>query len=324
VGERQAIALGEPQRHLRLTAEDIALLNPNTHTCPLSRDGRTAEINKAIYRRVPVVVREAWTGRLLDFSLRPDAGSSLASKVMSSPEPTRVKTRSKTLRQAASAMFAFTTIVPLMILVWTLHRLDALSEPRSQVGLGLALAVALLGFYIFRQLMGRMSDLIQALGAVVDRRARPAVVAPTPIGAPEPRPAPAPPPRAAVPGGVPAAPAPASQAPSGQPKAPSAPPSSAPPASPPPADAPAVPGLGHVQEVRDLGRAIALLWQSEAASHMRRRVVISVMNASRPISGTLLGATDDGLLLEVEGSERITVSYQRIAAIDAEQASSSK
>src|SRR5467141_3722133 len=33
-------------------------------------------------------------------------------------------------------------------------------------------------------------------------------------------------------------------------------------ASPPPADAPAVPGLGHVQEVRDLGRAIALLWQS--------------------------------------------------------------
>src|SRR5713226_4340604 len=108
-------------------------------------------------------------------------------------------------------MFAFTTIVPLMILVWTLHRLNALSELRSQVGLGLALAIALLGFYIFRQLMGRMSDLIQALGAVVDRR--------TPIGAPGPRPglAPAPPVRAAVPGGVPAAPAPAPPAPSGQP-----------------------------------------------------------------------------------------------------------
>jgi hypothetical protein len=73
-------------------------------------------------------------------------------------------------------------------------------------------------------------------------------------------------------------------------------------ASPPPADAPAVPGLGHVQEVRDLGRAIALLWQSEAAIHMGRRVVISVMNASRPIPGTLLDVTDDGLLLEVEGS----------------------
>src|SRR5713226_3503718 len=201
-------------------------------------------------------------------------------------------------------MFAFTTIVPLMILVWTLYRLDALSEPRSQVGLGLALAVALLGFYIFRQLMGRMSDLVQALGAVVDRRARPAVVARTPIEAPGPKPGPAqaPPVPAAVPGGVPAAPALAPPAPSGPPEVPSAPPSSAPPASPPPADAPAVPGLGHVQEVRDLGRAIALLWQSDAAIHMGRRVVISVMNASRPIPGTLLDVTDDGLLLEVEGS----------------------
>ncbi len=185
-------------------------------------------------------------GPLRDFSLRPEAGSSLASKLMSSPEPTRVRTRSKTLRQAASAMFAFTTIVPLMILVWTLHRLDALSELRSQVGLGLALAIALLGFYIFRQLMGRMSDLIQALGAVVDRSARPAVVARTLIGAPGPRPglAPAPPVGAAVPGGVPAAPAPAPPAPSGQPEAPSAAPSPAPLASPPPADAPAVPGPG--------------------------------------------------------------------------------
>ena len=70
---------------------------------------------------------------------------------MSPPEATRPKTRSNTLRQVASTLFAFTTIVPLMIFVWTLYRLDALSKLEFQVDLGLALGIALLGFYIFRQ-----------------------------------------------------------------------------------------------------------------------------------------------------------------------------
>ena len=52
-------------------------------------------------------------------------------------------------------------------------------------------------------------------------------------------------------------------------------------------------------------------------------MVLSVMNASRPIPGKLLGATDDGLLIEVAGSERITVSYKRISGIDPEQPASS-
>lgn len=45
-----------------LTPEDIALLNPNTKTCPVFRTRRDAEITKAIYRRVPVLVNEE-TGR---------------------------------------------------------------------------------------------------------------------------------------------------------------------------------------------------------------------------------------------------------------------
>lgn len=233
-------------------------------------------------------------------------------------------------------MFAFTTIVPLMILVWTLHRLGALYELQSQVGLGLALAIALLGFYIFRQLMGRMSDLIQALGAVVERSARPVAAPRTPIGAPRPAPGPLPAPAPSVGVVVPAAAAatlaPATPEPSGQqesagvpatpvPSAPPAPPAPpAPSASPPPSETPAVPGLGPVQEVRDLGRAVALLWQAEAATKTGRRVIVSVMNASRPIPGTLIEVTDDGLVLEVEGSERIAVSYKRISAIDTEEA----
>ena len=50
--------LNDPERRFELTAEDIALLNPNTQTCPIFRTRRDAEITKAIYRRVPVLVRE--------------------------------------------------------------------------------------------------------------------------------------------------------------------------------------------------------------------------------------------------------------------------
>lgn len=47
--------LEEQDRHFTLSAEDIALLNPNTKTCPVFRSKRDAEITKAIYRRVPVL-----------------------------------------------------------------------------------------------------------------------------------------------------------------------------------------------------------------------------------------------------------------------------
>src|SRR3990172_2254966 len=103
---------------------------------------------------------------------------------MSPPEATRPKTRSNTLRQVASTLFAFTTIVPLMIFVWTLYRLDALSKVEFQVDLGLALGIALLGFYVFRQLMGVMSDLIQIIGAAVERSTRQAAAARPPLGTP--------------------------------------------------------------------------------------------------------------------------------------------
>jgi len=51
--------LREDDRHFSLSAEDIALLNPNTHTCPIFRSKRDAEITKEIYRRVPVLIDES-------------------------------------------------------------------------------------------------------------------------------------------------------------------------------------------------------------------------------------------------------------------------
>ncbi|MBO0798761.1 MAG: hypothetical protein J2P31_08045, partial [Blastocatellia bacterium] len=48
----------DERRHFTLSADEIALLNPNTRTCPVFRTKRDAELTKAIYRRVPVLIRE--------------------------------------------------------------------------------------------------------------------------------------------------------------------------------------------------------------------------------------------------------------------------
>ncbi|OPL18828.1 MAG: hypothetical protein AVO35_12815 [Candidatus Aegiribacteria sp. MLS_C] len=55
--------LQDPDRKFTLSAGDIALLNPNTRTCPIFRSRQDAELTKAIYRRVPVLIREAHGGR---------------------------------------------------------------------------------------------------------------------------------------------------------------------------------------------------------------------------------------------------------------------
>ncbi len=48
--------LKDKQRHIALSVDDIKLLNPNTRTCPIFRSQRDAELTKAVYRRVPILV----------------------------------------------------------------------------------------------------------------------------------------------------------------------------------------------------------------------------------------------------------------------------
>ncbi|MEV5748356.1 DNA methyltransferase [Actinoallomurus sp. NPDC052308] len=50
--------LGVPLKRFSLSPEEIALINPNTGTCPVFRSRRDAEITLGIYRRLPVLVRE--------------------------------------------------------------------------------------------------------------------------------------------------------------------------------------------------------------------------------------------------------------------------
>ncbi|MCC6284714.1 MAG: N-6 DNA methylase [Phycisphaerales bacterium] len=46
------------QRHIPLTAADMKLLNPNTKTCPIFRTRRDANLTRAIYKRVPIMIDE--------------------------------------------------------------------------------------------------------------------------------------------------------------------------------------------------------------------------------------------------------------------------
>ena len=49
----------QSERHFSLAAPDIAVLNPNTHTCPVFRTGADADLTKKIYAAVPVLVNDA-------------------------------------------------------------------------------------------------------------------------------------------------------------------------------------------------------------------------------------------------------------------------
>ena len=240
-------------------------------------------------------------------------------------------TKPTSLQQAASAVFCVTTVVPLLVFVWTLHRIGALANIESQVGLGLALGIALLGYYIFRRLMGRMSQLIQGLGRVVQQGMRPAGDARASLAAAgkatgliteykppvrEESAGPAPTPRVAQPAMAHAVVAGASMS-TPRPAAPAAAPVLEP--VPPPVHRSApIPGLGMIQEVDDLSHAMAKLWMAEAVAYKGRRVALSIMNARAPITGTLLDVTQDELLIDQnDGGGQVAVSYDRLSGIDA-------
>ncbi|MGY2802644.1 DUF559 domain-containing protein [Thermostichus sp. MS-CIW-25] len=50
--------LRDPRRVFTLTADDIARINPNTRTLPVFRTRQDADLTRAIYQRVPVLVNE--------------------------------------------------------------------------------------------------------------------------------------------------------------------------------------------------------------------------------------------------------------------------
>ena len=214
--------------------------------------------------------------------------------------------RQQGLRQAAAVIFALVAIVPLLVFVWTLHALDVVKRTEAQVGLALSLAMALLGFWMFRGMLARMSEVVQALVAAVDQanRAR----RPAPVEAPAPV--------------AQAAAAAASHAPATRPSAAALDAARAKVTAPSPfATSPvsrdrALPGIGNIREFGEVTRTMGVLWQREAKAHLGRRVQISVANSREPLVGTLSEVSDDGLILELP-EEPIAIAYRRITAIEA-------
>ena len=63
--------LAEPDRLLKLSADDFSLVNPNTGAAPVFRTRRDADLSLALYRRHPVLVRHGLASDAL--GRRPDA-----------------------------------------------------------------------------------------------------------------------------------------------------------------------------------------------------------------------------------------------------------
>ena len=206
--------------------------------------------------------------------------------------------RTYTLRNAASIVFALTAVIPLLLFTYTLYALNQLKLTEAQMGLGVALACALVGLFIFSNLMARLSEVLRYLeeqdaggraGAGAAASAVPGVggdVAARPAAA-----ATGSNPAAAVfPGGL------------------------------------LVPGLGTITAASRAASAARqaagifdevqkTMWQAEAQRHLGRAVLISVKNSTEPIKGSLAQIADDGVLLE-QGDERVAVSYLRITNIE--------
>jgi hypothetical protein len=206
--------------------------------------------------------------------------------------------RTYTLRNAASIVFALTAVIPLLLFTYTLYALNQLKLTEAQMGLGVALACALVGLFIFSNLMARLSEVLRFLeeqqdaggrdGAGATASAVPGIsdVAARPV--------------AAATGSIPAA----AVFPGGL----------------------LVPGLGTITAASRAASAARqaagifdevqkTMWQAEAQRHLGRAVLISVKNSTEPIKGSLAQIADDGVLLE-QGDERVAVSYLRITNIE--------
>ena len=83
--------------------------------------------------------------------------------------------RPQSLRQAAATIFAISAILPLLLLLFYLWRFELIWQTEIQVGLFLALVVAVLGFLVFRRMVDRITALAHALAAP-----DPALIATTP------------------------------------------------------------------------------------------------------------------------------------------------
>jgi len=214
--------------------------------------------------------------------------------------------RTYTLRRASYIVFALISALPLLLFAYTLYALKVLNHFLAQVGLGSAVALALVGFYIYSVMISRLSDILRDL-EIDDAQ--------SPVPAPSHRPvmtrAVEPAPDAMSHGAV----APSHQRPVPLPPKPR--PASA------ARDALFVPGVGRITELTPADAAalsdLDLMWRAEAEPLVGKRVLVAVRNTSEPIKGVLSQVTEDGVILDQSGAT-LGISYTRVSAIEADTA----
>jgi hypothetical protein len=218
--------------------------------------------------------------------------------------------RTYTLRRASSVVFALISVLPLLLFAYTLYALNVLQQTTAQIGLGSALALAMIGFYIYSVMIARLSEILREIevsGTSAAHAEPPHAPVVTMVVGPEPGRAPAPR------HGGPAA-------------------SAAVATPPPPSVATSrngsiaraglvVPGMGRITELTPSdGAALSdldLMWKAEAEPLLGRRVLVAVRNAADPIKGTLYQVTEDGVILDQRGA-KFGISYTRVSAIEAD------
>lgn len=77
-------------------------------------------------------------------------------------EPAEPRPRSYTLQRAAAVVFAFVTVLPMLLYLDTLYILGALGRTLVLVNLSLAVGAMLIGYYLYRAMTSRMAELLRA------------------------------------------------------------------------------------------------------------------------------------------------------------------
>jgi len=223
------------------------------------------------------------------------------------------KTRTYTLRRASSVVFALISVLPLLLFAYTLYALDVLHHYVAQIGLGSALVLSMIGFYIYSVMMSRLSDILRDLEAEESALLSPAAPqGPVVTMAVEPGPSgPMAEGHTAVASRqVPAAPSgrPSSFAAKGRQGAGGR-------------GGLVIPGMGRIAELKPVDASalsdLDSMWRAEAEPLLGKRVLVAVRNASDPMKGILAQVTQDGLVLDQNGT-RVGISYTRVSAIEAD------
>jgi len=223
------------------------------------------------------------------------------------------KTRTYTLRRASSVVFALISVLPLLLFAYTLYALDKLHDNVAQIGLGSALVLSMIGFYIYSVMMSRLSDILRDLEA--EESAPPhagATHGPVVTMPVEPGPS-GPMAEGHTAGASRQVPAPPSGRPSpfagrGRPGAGGR-------------GGLVVPGMGRITELKPADASglsdLDSMWRAEAEPLLGKRVLVAVRNAPDPMKGILAQVTQDGLILDQDGT-RVGISYTRVSAIEAD------